>query len=105
MAIKKLAQVISKKDEIEESLEKVANYMVIDFGYSMSVCLPYKDGAAIVKNLEKAEKVAKYYNHEKIKFEDEAAEYTFNIITQKEYRSQKMLKLLGITGEEDDNKK
>ena len=90
------------KPTIKE-IDTVVNYMVIGLAYNMSVCLPYADGVAFLAAMEKAECVNTYYSHEKLQFNNIAIEINYKIVTQKEYREQKMNQLLGIDLEHQAN--
>ena len=85
----------------KEELDSVVNYMVVDFGYSTTMCFTQKDATAILASFGKGERVGTYYAHEKLEFADSPPEIKVHVISQKEYREQKMNKLLGIEGEGD----
>lgn len=80
----------------KEELDNVTNYLAISIDWSNNIILPYKDGMAFLAALEKAERIKKYYSHEKLQFSQERLEITTTIITQAEYREQKMSHLLEI---------
>lgn len=83
----------------DKELDTVVNYVVVGFDWGMNYILPYKEGMAVMAALEHAERVKKYYAHEKLQFVDEKVEFNISIISQKEYREQKMKKLLGVDDE------
>jgi len=95
-----MAKMLESGDTIKEAhskiLDSVVNYMVIHFGYDGNICLPYKDGAELLAKLEKAENVERYYTSDGLKFNKKPLEFTFQIITQREYREGKMHCLLGV---------
>jgi len=81
-------------------LDNVKNYLAINISYDLSICLPYKDGMAFLSALENAEKITMdRYGSKAIKFERGNLELHQAIISQTEYREQKMLMLLGVTDE------
>lgn len=90
-----------EKTITNKELDTIVNYMVVRFGYDLSVCLPYKDGADIISKMEKAERVTNYYGNE-LEFINKSVELNFNTIPQKEYRNGKMNLLLGLTEKQDE---
>jgi hypothetical protein len=81
-------------------IDTVVSYMTISFDYSFNIILPYKDGVALLACLERAEAIDKKYSGTPIKFIDKVPELDVCTISQKEYREQKMIKLLGVHDDE-----
>lgn len=82
-------------------LDNVTNYMAINLGYDLSICLPYKYGTAFIAALEHAEKadLKGYGNDKTLIFKPGAIDITTSIISQKVYRNAKMNMLLGVDDE------
>ena len=77
-------------------IDSVVSYMAISFGYDYNIVLPYKDGVALLTSLEKAESIDRYYSGSKVIFNDTSRQVEICVISQKDYREQKMAKLLGV---------
>lgn len=82
-----------------EECDTVKNYMVIEFGYSASICVPYEDGVKLLAGLNKAERISSFYAHEGIKFTKDPLEIKTVLVSQRDYRSKKMEFLLGLHDE------
>jgi hypothetical protein len=78
-------------------LDNVKNYIVVDIAYDLSICLPYKDGIALLASLENAENVSvDRYGNKPITFSMKPITLNSRIVSQKEYRESKMAMLLGV---------
>jgi hypothetical protein len=79
-----------------EELDNVKNYLAVSVAYDLAICLPYKDGIAFMAALEKAEVILMdRYGNKSITFKVTSLELHSSIVSQKEYRTQKMKQLLG----------
>ena len=87
---------MSLQEITNKELDTVVNYMVVSFGYDYNLVLPYKDGIALLASIEKAEPIERYYAGNKVVFNDKSKEIEIHTISQKDYREQKMAKLLGV---------
>jgi hypothetical protein len=78
-------------------LDNVKNYLVIEISYDLAVCLPYKEGIAFLAALENAENVEiDRYGNKPIKFRPKPIALNSRLVSQAEYREQKMNMLLGV---------
>jgi len=83
-----------------EERDNVKNYMILEFSYSVCVCVPYEDGLKILEGLQRAERVSSFYGHEGIKFSKDPLEVKTTTVPQRDYRGKKMEFLLGLHDEE-----
>lgn len=87
-----------KKKISNAELDNVKNYLVIEFAYDMHICLPYKEGIALLGSLEHAEKVkVNGYSTKTVEFESTLPTFQTTMISQQTYREQKMKHLLGVS--------
>jgi len=91
----------TKKIKISpEERDIVNNYMIMEFSYSVCICVPYEDGLKILAGLQKSERVSSFYAHEGIKFSKDPLEVKTTTVPQRDYRSKKMEFLLGLHDED-----
>lgn len=89
-----------KRKVSNAELDNIKNYLVVNIAYDLSICLPYKDGIAFIAALENAEMVTMdRYGNKPLTFKLGSIEIHSFIVTQHEYREQKMNHLLGVTDE------
>jgi len=84
------------KTPTNSELDVVVSYMTISLGYYFNIILPYKDGVALLAALEKAEPIERHSGGSTVVFTDDKPDVVIHTVTQKEYREQKMIKLLGV---------
>lgn len=82
--------------KLVEADKKVDNYLSINFGYSLTVVLPYKNGLALLDNLNSAEKLADSYSTNIPITPLSKDDVRVTILSQAEYRQRKMASLLGV---------
>lgn len=81
------------KTEIKELIAKDKGYMIIKIGYN-KIIVPYDDGLAIMKHLERAEEIEGYDDH---KIRPPKHDYiTSQFIPQSRYLQCKMAVLLDV---------
>ena len=82
--------------KLVEENKPVGSYLSINFGYSLSIILPYKDGLALLDKLSNAEKIEDYSSGTPIRplTKDDVR---VTIISQTDYRKRKMAALLNVT--------
>lgn len=93
--------VIPPKRKVSNAeLDNVKNYLIVDIAYDLAICLPYKDGIAFLSAMENAEAVKiDRYGSKPIVFDPKPIALNSRIVSQQEYRTQKMLLLLGVEDE------
>lgn len=78
-------------------LDNVKNYLVVELAYDLTVCLPYKEGIALLGCLENAEKVSmNSYGDRQVTFKPATMTISSTILSQQAYRDSKMKMLLGV---------
>lgn len=77
------------------SKDTPTNYMLIKFGYSNHIVLPYKAGVALLQTLEQAESMTDSYSNPLIVPIGKDDIFT-SLLSGHEYRRHKMAALMGI---------
>jgi len=82
--------------KIVDENKPISGYLSINFGYSLSVILPYKEGLALLDTLSNAEKIDDYGSGSPVRplTKDDVR---VTIISRSDYRKRKMAALLNVT--------
>lgn len=72
------------------------NYMVITFGYSDEIILPYKDGVSLMSTLNKAEQLSGSYDDKRISPIDKSI-VEARIMSRANYELHKMAVILNVS--------
>jgi hypothetical protein len=92
--------------EYEEALKKVyskkpkENFLLIEFHYNKSLCLPYEEGLKFLSCLKQAELYLDQYSKPKAIHPFSGDHFKTQILSRKEYEDIKVAALLGVTVDE-----
>jgi hypothetical protein len=94
------------KPEYEEALKKLysktpkENFLLIEFDYSKSLCLPYEEGLKFLSCLKQAELYSDQYSKPKTIQPFSGDHFKTTILSRKNYEDIKVAALLGVTVDE-----
>ena len=83
-----------------EKDSKVSNYLSINFGYSLTVLMPYKEGLALLDSLNSAEKSEDSYSNNTHIRSLTKDDVRVTILSQTDYRQRKLATLLNVKVED-----
>ena len=94
-----------KYEEAKKRLVPAKNMYRIKLGWDTELIVPYEDGTALLKLLEKAEKIASIHDKEKVKVTpfDLSESVSAYPISEEVVRNIKIAQLMGITYKELEN--
>jgi hypothetical protein len=94
------------KPEYEDALKKIYsktpkdNFLLIEFDYSKSLCLPYEEGLKFLSCLKTAELYEDRYNKAKNIQPLSGDHFKTKVLSRKDYEDIKVAALLGVTVDE-----